>query len=102
MSVPMIPPPTPEARKAWPQTPVQSFLEAPLPDCQGPFDEAIAEGAAGIMHPMSPRIAEAKAVMESPAGYGAFSIQDGESAGWPTDMTPPPYETPLHPGPHGG
>jgi hypothetical protein len=38
------------------------------------------------------------------AGGGAdgFNIESGASAGWPTDMEPPPYETPLRPGPHGG
>lgn len=105
MSVPMIPPPTPEARLAFPQVPVQSFVTEPLPDCQPAFDQSVAEGGSGVLYPMSPRIAEAEALLSSPQGYGlaGYNIESGASAGWPTDMEPPgDYETPLHPGPHGG
>lgn len=104
MSVPMIPPPTPEARLAFPQVPVQEFESVPLPDVQGAFDQAVAQGGAGVLYPVSPRIAQAETLLASPQGFGAdgFNIEGGASAGWPTDMEPPPYETPLHPGPHGG
>lgn len=107
MTVPDIPAPTPEARKAYPKTPVQSFVTEPLPqaEVQAAFDASLAEGAAGILHPMSPRIEEAKTLLESPAGFGldGFDISSGAAAGWPTDVEPPEgYETPLRPGPHGG
>lgn len=105
MSVPMIPPPTPEGRMSFPKVPVQSFESVPLPDVQGAFDQANAAGGTGVLYPMSPRIAEAREMLESPPGFGSegFDIQSGASAGWPTDMEPPAdYETPLHPGPHGG
>jgi hypothetical protein len=104
MTVPSIPPATPEGRRGFPQVPVQSFMSEPLPDVQPAFDQAVAEGGTGVLYPMSPRIEAARQLLESPQGYGAggFNIEAGASAGWPTDMEPPPYETPLHPGPHGG
>jgi hypothetical protein len=101
----MIPPPTEEARLAFPQVPVQEFTGVPLPDVQGPFDKSVAEGGAGVLYPMSDRISEAEALLSSPAGYGSagYNIEGGASFGWQTDMEPPgDYETPLHPGPHGG
>jgi hypothetical protein len=105
MTVPDIPAPTPEARMAYPKTPVQEFTGVPLPDVQGAFDQAIADGGSGVLYPMSDRITEAETLLNSPQGFGidGFNIESGASAGWPTDMEPPgDYETPLHPGPHGG
>ncbi len=104
MSIPMIPPPTPEARLAFPQVPVQEFESVPLPDVQGPFDKSVAAGGAGVLYPMSDRISEAETLLSSPQGFGGagVNIEGGASAGWPTGMEPPAYETPLHPGPHGG
>jgi len=105
VSVPEIPPATPEGRRSYPRGAVSSFaMEAPLPDVQAAFDAAVADGGAGFLYPESPRIAEARTLLESPQGFGlgGFNIESGASAGWPTDMEPPAYETPLHPGPHGG
>ncbi len=78
---------------------------SPLADCQAAFDQAVAAGGAGFLYPVSPRIAGARELLESPQGYGAggFDIQEGAAYGWPTDMEPPEgYSTPLVPGPHGG
>jgi hypothetical protein len=94
VTVPSIPPATPEARMAFPRVPVQSFDEAPLEDLGAAVAAAVAEGNA--------RLAAAGPILNSAAGYGAdgFNIEEGSAHGWPTDMEPPPYETPLHPGPH--
>lgn len=96
MSVPMIPPATPEGRMSFPKVPVQEFTSVPLPDVAGETAAAVAAGNA--------RLEAARPLLESAAGYGSdgFNIEEGSSAGWPTDMEPPDYETPLHPGPHGG
>lgn len=97
MSVPEIPPATPEGRRSFPRTPVASFPgDAPLDDLTAACAEAEAAGNA--------RLAAAGPIVNSPAGYGAdgFSIEEGSAHGWPTNMEPPAYETPLHPGPHGG
>lgn len=105
MTVPSIPPATPEGRMSYPKVPVQEFTGVPLPDVQGAFDQAIAEGGAGVIYPMSDRIAEAKSLLESPQGFGAdgYDISSGAAYGWPADVEPPEgYETPLRPGPHGG
>jgi hypothetical protein len=102
MTVPDIPDATPEGRMSYPKTPVQSFTGVPLPDVQAAFDQAITDGGSGVLYPMSPRIAEAKTLLESPQGFGAggFDIDSGASAGWPTGVEPPEgYETPLRPGP---
>jgi hypothetical protein len=104
MTVPDIPDATPEGRMSYPKTPVQSFTGVPLPseEVQAAFDQAIAEGGSGVLYPMSPRIAEAKALLESPQGFGAagYDISSGAAGGWPTDVEPPEgYETPLRPGP---
>ena len=81
-------------------------IQAPSPvgAVTAAFDESIALGGSGVLYPMSERITQAKTLLESPQGFGlgGFNIESGAAAGWPTDMEPPPYETPLHPGPHGG
>jgi hypothetical protein len=97
MSVPDIPPATPEGRMSFPRTPVVSFPgDAPLDDLAAACAAAEAAGTA--------RLAAAGPIVNSPAGYGSdgFNIEEGSAYGWPTDMEPPAYETPLRPGPHGG
>jgi hypothetical protein len=96
MTVPDIPPPTAEARLAFPQVPVQPFVTEPLPDLAAACAQAQAQGEA--------RLEAARPILDSAAGYGAdgFNIEEGSAHGWPADMEPPPYETPLRPGPHGG
>jgi hypothetical protein len=51
-------------------------LQAPSPEGEvtAAFDQSIAVGGAGVLYPMSPRIAAAKAMMESPQGYGSAGI----------------------------
>ena len=60
------------------------------------FDAANALGGSGVLYPMGPRIAEAKALLESPQGAGAMSV----TAGFPdyenTDVNPgPDMENPI-------
>jgi hypothetical protein len=54
----------------------QMNIQAPLPggEMAAAFAQSIADGGAGVLYPRSPRIAEAKAMMESPQGYGAAGI----------------------------
>jgi hypothetical protein len=76
---------------------------SPLAECQAAFDQAIAAGGSGVLYPMSPRIAEARALLDSPQGSPEMDVSSGAATGWPTDVEPPAgYETPLIPGPHGG
>jgi hypothetical protein len=72
-------------------------LQAPLPEREvtAAFDRSLAEGGAGVLYPLSPRIAEAKAMMESPQGYGGGGINviggyhAGGGDGWPVDVAFP-------------
>lgn len=91
-----IPPATPEGRLSFPRVPVSSFGPAPLEDLGAACAAAEAEGKA--------RLADAAPLLEGPQGFGigGYNIESGSSAGWPTGMEPPAYETPLYPGPHGG
>jgi hypothetical protein len=63
------------------------------------FDKSIAEGGAGVLYPVSPRIADAKTFLESPQGFASegFDIlggyHEGGGAGWPADVEP------VHDGP---
>ena len=68
---------------------------SPADEVQAAFNESIAQGGSGVLYPMSPRIAEARELLESPQGYGAagFDIQSGATAGWPNDVEP------VHDGP---
>lgn len=97
MSMPEIPPATPEGRLSFPRVPVSSFaMEAELPDLGAACAAAEAEGNA--------RLEAARPILEGPQGSGAggYNVESGGAAGWPTGMMPPAYETPLHPGPHAG
>lgn len=97
MSVPMIPPATPEGRLSFPRTPVASFPgDAPLDDLGAACAAAEATGVA--------RLEAAGPILHGPQGFGigGYNVEEGFSGGWPTDMEPPAYETPLRPGPHGG
>jgi hypothetical protein len=97
MTVPSIPPPTPEGRMSYPQTPVAPSGSAPLEDLSAACADAEAAG--------NGRLAAAAPILEGPAGFGigGYNVEEGSAHGWPTDMEPDGgYETPLHPGPHGG
>jgi hypothetical protein len=97
MTIPGIPPATPEGRRSYPRTPVSSFaMEAELPDLGAACAAAEAAG--------NGRLADARPILEGPQGFGmdGYNVESGSAYGWPTDMEPPAYETPLYPGPHGG
>lgn len=97
MSVPMIPPATPQGRLSFPRGQVSSFAtEAPQDDLAAACAAAEAAGTA--------RLEAAAPILAGPQGFGigGYNVEEGFSAGWPTDMEPPAYETPLRPGPHGG
>lgn len=97
MSMPEIPPATPEGRLSFPREPASSFaMEAPLADLSAACAEAEAAGNA--------RLADARPILEGPQGFGldGYDVQSGSAHGWPAGMEPPAYETPLHPGPHAG
>jgi hypothetical protein len=69
----------------------QVNIQAPLDDGIGPaFDSANAEGGSGVLYPMSPRIADARTLLESPAGFGAdgFDITGGFHGDWPANVEP--------------
>jgi len=78
------------------QGPAPYDLQAPLSDGEisGAFDAANATGGAGVLYPMSPRIADARTMMESPMGFGSggFDIfggyHSGGGDGWPSDVEP--------------
>ena len=71
-------------------------IQAPLPDgaIGAAFSEAIALGGAGVLYPMSERIAQAKTLLESPQGFGSdgFDVDagwhGGGGDGWPSDVEP--------------
>jgi hypothetical protein len=82
--------------------PVQQMnIQAPLSEGEisAAFDKSIAEGGAGVLYPISPRVADTRAMMESPQGYGAGGIDilggyhSGGGDGWPNDVEP------VHDGP---
>ena len=83
------------------QGPAPYDLQAPLMDGEitGACGAAYATGGAGVLYPMSPRIADAKTLMESPQGFGSagFDIfggyHEGGGDGWPSDVEP------VHDGP---
>lgn len=76
---------------------------SPLAECQAAFDKSVAEGGTGVLYPMSPRIAEARQLLDSPQGAAEMDVSSGAAYGWPADVEPPAdYQTPLIPGPHGG
>jgi len=82
---------------SYPKVPAQEFTSVPLPDVSAACDEAVAAG--------NGRLAAAAPILEGPAGFGigGYNVEEGSAHGWPTDMEPDGgYETPLHPGPHGG
>jgi len=67
-------------------------IQAPLLDGEitTAFDSANAEGGAGVLYPVSPRIADARTLLESPAGFGSdgFDIFGGYHGTWPADVEP--------------
>jgi hypothetical protein len=83
------------------QGPAPYDIQAALSDGEitAAFDRSLAEGGAGVLYPMSPRIADTRAMMESPQGYGAGGIDilggyhEGGGDGWPDDVEP------VHAGP---
>jgi len=83
------------------QGPAPYSIQAPLSDGEitGAFNDANATGGAGVLYPMSPRIADAKTLLESPQGFGSagFDIfggyHQGGGDGWPADVEP------VHDGP---
>jgi hypothetical protein len=76
-------------------------LQAPLSDGEitAAFNDANATGGAGVLYPMSQRIADTKAMMESPQGFGSAGYDilggyhQGGGDGWPSDVEP------VHDGP---
>ena len=67
-------------------------IQAPLSDGEitAAFGESIALGGAGVLYPMSERIAQAKTLLESPQGFGSdgFDVDGGWHGGWPSDVEP--------------
>ena len=72
-------------------------IQAPLMDGEitAAFSEANAAGGAGVLYPMSERIAQARTLLESPQGFGlaGFDVDGGWHGGgggyWPNDVEPP-------------
>lgn len=67
-------------------------IQAALPQAEvtAAFDRAVAEGGAGVLYPVSPRIAQARQLLESPQGFGlgGFDVDAGASEGWPNNIEP--------------
>jgi hypothetical protein len=71
-------------------------IQAPSPadEVTAAFNESIALGGAGVLYPMSERIAQARTLLESPQGFGAggFDVDGGWHGGgggsWPNDVEP--------------
>lgn len=67
-------------------------IQAEMPDIAGPFAESVAVAGPGVLYPQSPRQAQTEQLLNSPQGYGAFSITGGFSGGggedWPSDVSP--------------
>ena len=65
-------------------------IQAPLMDGEitAAFDATNREMGAGFLYPQGPRQAAAERLLESPQGYGDFTILSGTTAGWPADVTP--------------
>jgi hypothetical protein len=91
MITPSDSPSSPSNYAAVPVQPMDIQAASPIAEVTAAFDTSIAEGGSGVLYPMSPRIAEARELLQSPQGYGTggFSIQSGASHGWPTDVMPP-------------
>ncbi len=98
----MTPSDTPSSPSNYASVPVQGMdIQAPLSDGEitAAFNDANATGGAGVIYPMSPRIADTKTMLESPAGFatGGFDIiggyHQGGGDGWPNDVEP------VHDGP---
>jgi hypothetical protein len=76
-------------------------IQAPLLDGEitAAFNDANATGGAGVLYPVSPRIVDARTMMESPQGFGSggYDILGGYHMGggdgWPNDVEP------VHDGP---
>jgi hypothetical protein len=83
------------------QGPAPYDIQAALSDGEitAAFDRSVAEGGAGVLYPMSPRIADTRTLLESPQGFasGGFDItggyHQGGGDGWPSDVEP------VHDGP---
>jgi hypothetical protein len=90
---------SPSAPEQYSQVAVQPVnIQAPLADAEitAAFNEAIALGGSGVLYPMSERISQAKAMLESPQGFGSggFSVTGGFHGGdgpdgWPANPEPP-------------
>lgn len=82
----MITPSEPAAVPAqYDAVPLSNFdIQAPQTDLSGACDAAVSA--------TMPRQADARQLLESPAGYGAVSISSGSSGGggedWPSDLRP--------------
>lgn len=67
-------------------------IQAPQADLTGAFDAANAAAGAGVLYGQSDRQRETAALIQSPQGYGAFSITSGSSGGggedWPSSVAP--------------
>jgi hypothetical protein len=84
---------TPSSPSNYAQVAVQGAdIQAPLSDGEitAAFNTANDLGGAGVIYPVSERIAQAKTLLESPQGFGSggFDIDAGWHGGWPSDVEP--------------
>jgi len=67
-------------------------IQAPLQsdEIMSAFSSANAEGGGGVLYPVSPRIADARTLLESPQGFGldGFDITGGFHGDWPANVEP--------------
>ena len=70
--------------------PASYNIQAPLQTAEitAAFDAANAASGAGVLYPQSPRQAQTERLLDSPPGFGDFTILAGTTAGWPADVTP--------------
>jgi len=74
------------------QGPAPYDIQAPQADLAATFNAANAVAGSGVLYPQGPRQAATERLIQSPQGYGDFTITAGYAGGggedWPGDVAP--------------